>query len=75
MVQPVVVVSERKRQFAMKTGDRAACFGGATGGRLEVRQQLMESERRHRADRDPKEEQRAARLWRLTAEHGKSVSG
>jgi hypothetical protein len=35
------------------------------------RRQEAESERRHRADRDPKEEQRAGRPREVISEHGK----
>jgi hypothetical protein len=40
-------------------------------GTPRARQQEEESERRHRADRDPKEEQRAGRPREVIAEHGK----
>ena len=75
MVEPVVVILVDERRFAVTVGDRPSGVGGATRGGLQVRQQYAESERRHRADRDPKEEQRAGRPWGLMAEHGKSVSG
>jgi hypothetical protein len=61
MFEPVVVILVRDQHLAVKAGDRTSGVGRATRGRLQVRQQYAESERRHRADRDPKEEQRAAR--------------
>jgi hypothetical protein len=73
--EPVVAVLVDERHIAVKAGDRTSGVGGATRGGPQVRQQNSESERRHRADRDPKEEQRAGRPWGLIAEHGKSVSG
>ena len=75
MVEPVVVILVDERRFAVTAGDRPSGVGGATRGGLQVRQQYAESERRHRADHDPKEERRAARPWGLIAEHEKSVSG
>ena len=75
MVEPVVVILVDERRFAVMAGNRPSGVGGATRGGLQVRQQCAESERRHRADRDPKEERRAARPWGLMAEHAKSVSG
>ena len=73
--EPRVAVLVDERVFAVKAGDGASGLGGATRCRLQVRQQDVESERRHHADRDPKKEQRAARPCGLIAEHGKSVSG
>jgi hypothetical protein len=70
-----VAASVDERRFAVKAGGGTSGVGGATRGRLEVRQQFAKSVRRHHADRDPKEEQRAARPCGLIAGHGKSVSG
>jgi len=75
MVEPVVVILVDERRIAVTAGDRPSGVGGATCRGPQVRQQYAESERRHRADRDPKEERRAARPWGLKAEHGTSVSG
>jgi hypothetical protein len=73
--EPRIAVLVDERHIAVKARSRTSGVGGATGGRLQVRQQDAESERRHHADRDPEEEQRAARPCGLIAEHGKSVSG
>ena len=73
--EPRIAVLVEERVFAVKAGDGASGLGGATRGRLQIRQQDAESERRHHADRDPEEEQRAARPCGLIAEHGKSVNG
>jgi len=75
MFVPVVVVLVDERRFTVTAGDSPSGVGGATGRGPQVPPESMESEGRHRADRDPKEERRAARPWGLIAEHGKSVSG
>jgi hypothetical protein len=59
-----------ERHLAMKTSDCTSGTGGAARNRPQVREQKANSERRHRAGRDPKEEQRAARPEGLMAEHG-----
>jgi hypothetical protein len=61
MIEPVVVVSIDERHLAQMAGDCPAGVGRAARGRPQVRSQKPQSERRHRADRDPKEERRAAR--------------
>ena len=70
-----IAASVDERRFAVQAGGGASEVGGATRGRLEARQQFAKSERRHHADRDSKEEQRAARPCGLIGGHGKSVSG
>ena len=75
MVEPIVVILVDEFRFAMTAVDGPSCVGGATCRGPQVRQPYAESERRHRADRDPKEERRAAHPSGLIAEHGTSVSG
>ena len=75
MVEPVVVILVDELGIAVTAGERPSGVGGATCRGPQVRQQYAESERRHRADRDPKEERRAAHPSGLIAEHGTSVSG